>query len=455
MWIGSKALVAALLLWPASALAIGMDGIEGGNRDGISFFKLAKQFPLVADGIAASIDLNFVTDQGWSGGVLSNSTAPLTVTRASPGTAQWADGHWSQFANNVARRTDLGLLNEEPRTNSLRNNSMVGASPPSTSPTYWTNNATAGLTVTVNSVGIDQGMNYIEYGASGTATTGLWRLVIETVTGIAAASGQSWTGSFFYRFVGPTTNTTSTRLTVTGLNSAGGISETFLGVQDNSLSTTYKQVLNSVALADPTTTNIRPLIDVVVTNGATVNFVIRFAWPQFEQGTFPTSPIVTSGTAVARLVDQVSMPITLGSAFTLFGSGTPLGSSGTFQTLVSIDDNTNSNRCQILRAVSVTRAQTNILVAGTSYLNANLLTWTQGVPAKIAVAAQASDQATVKDGTTVQNYTNAGPILSVPNFRVGSGVNVGGLPWDGYVARAALWLNNRTSNAGLQQITTP
>lgn len=41
----------------------------------------------------------------------------LSISRASTGMAQWADGHWSSFASNTLRITDQGLLIEEARKN--------------------------------------------------------------------------------------------------------------------------------------------------------------------------------------------------------------------------------------------------------------------------------------------------------------------------------------------------
>jgi hypothetical protein len=63
----------------------------------------------------------------------------LTTTRAS---LAWSDdsiGVWRQFANNIPRITDKGLLVEEARTNGIRNNSMQGAvvGTPGTPPTNW------------------------------------------------------------------------------------------------------------------------------------------------------------------------------------------------------------------------------------------------------------------------------------------------------------------------------
>jgi hypothetical protein len=74
------------------------------------------------------IAFNFNVGGGWTraGGVVP-AAALLTTTRASSGYANNSSGNWSLFGNNAPRITNLGLLVEEQRTNSLRNNSMQGA----------------------------------------------------------------------------------------------------------------------------------------------------------------------------------------------------------------------------------------------------------------------------------------------------------------------------------------
>ncbi|HEY6022135.1 MAG TPA: hypothetical protein VIY48_20380 [Candidatus Paceibacterota bacterium] len=78
---------------------------------------------LAAGGVPATVDIDFTTSQVF-GGTLTNL---CQCSRASSGMAQNADGSWVSFANNVPRITTNGLLVEEARTNSIRNNTMVGA----------------------------------------------------------------------------------------------------------------------------------------------------------------------------------------------------------------------------------------------------------------------------------------------------------------------------------------
>jgi hypothetical protein len=74
-----------------------------------------------------------------------------------------AAGWWS-FASNLPRITNQGLLVEEARTNSIRNNSMQGAvaGTPGTLPTNWSESRAAGLTQTVVGTGTQNGIDYID-----------------------------------------------------------------------------------------------------------------------------------------------------------------------------------------------------------------------------------------------------------------------------------------------------
>ncbi|MCJ9729549.1 hypothetical protein [Bradyrhizobium sp. PRIMUS42] len=78
----------------------------------------APAWVLQAGGVPATIDANFADGLYW-GAPLSNI---LNCSRASSGYAQTSSGLLVPFSNNVPRITDLGLLVEGGRTNSLIHN---------------------------------------------------------------------------------------------------------------------------------------------------------------------------------------------------------------------------------------------------------------------------------------------------------------------------------------------
>jgi len=74
------------------------------------------------------IDFNFTLNSAWTKGVgTASASSLLTCSRASVAYASDNSGNWIQFAANTPRITNSGLLVEESRTNSIRNNTMQGA----------------------------------------------------------------------------------------------------------------------------------------------------------------------------------------------------------------------------------------------------------------------------------------------------------------------------------------
>ena len=94
----------------------------------------------------------------------------VTFTRASTGTFVGSNGLIQTAASNIPRfdhnpttGESLGLLVEEARTNSLTNNTMVGAvaGTPGTLPTGWPFQASsAGLAVSIVGTGTESGIAY-------------------------------------------------------------------------------------------------------------------------------------------------------------------------------------------------------------------------------------------------------------------------------------------------------
>jgi hypothetical protein len=411
---------------------------------------------LSADGIQADIDLNFATDFGWNQGAPGSSTAPLTVVRASVGYAQDSSGNFIQFGNNVARRTDLGLLSEEARTNSIRNNSMQGAvtGTPGTMPTNWTVTNGNGLTRTITGVGTENGINYIEYTFTGTAAAVNVRFNCETATQIAAASGQTWTNSLFYRYVGSTSNATGIRALIFGNTAAGAINETFVqSIADTSLSTTWTRISLTSTLANASTAFVAPYVDLLMNSGTSVSFTIRIGWPQLELGAFATSPIVTTGSAATRARDAIAVTgLTVGSAVTIYGQGLNSGTTPVGE-IVGLSDATINNRHIMFVSAGGSVLTAATTSGGTSLFGGTVGGWTIGTKAKAASAFTAGSGGIVLNGGTVTTTANAGALPTLTRLDIGSQIGSANF-WNSYVTRVGAWLNNRISNTGLQAVTS-
>jgi hypothetical protein len=231
----------------------------------------------------------------------------------------------------------MSLLAEESRINSVRNNTMQGAAvSPFTPPTNWgAIPAVAGLTVSIPSIGTENGINYIDIRLVGTAT-GLQVIAFETTTGITAVNGETWTTSFYCKLVaGSLANVVHFKPRVTERTSAGGF---VVAVNGDAFTPTganlilQRQVYVRTLAGGGTVGRLQPGIEYSV-DGA-VDFTIRVGLPQCEKGASASSVIKTSTAAVTRNAD---VPTITGSNFDFFNA-----SAGTFFV------NTNAQNADVL-----------------------------------------------------------------------------------------------------------
>lgn len=244
------------------------------------------------------------------------NTQALTTgayTRAGSGWAESQTGIWSEFFANVLRRTDRGVTVEPARTNAIRNNSMQGAAAgsPGTLPTNWSLTLTGGLSSSVVAVDTLNGMDRIRVRIQGTTTnTNQTVFAFESTTGVAAATGQTWTESLFLA-INNTTNIFFGQLTVTERTSAGGF-VTQGGDPQNPmplLTTTPQRFLYTYTTSGGgTVAAAQPRFAIGFQSaGLAVDFTLDICWPQMEQGASASTPIRTAGTAGVRNADTLPL----------------------------------------------------------------------------------------------------------------------------------------------------
>jgi len=243
--------------------------------------------------------------------------ARITFTRASSATYFDSDGVLQTAASGVARANQyadhdpatlscLGFLIEEQRTNSIRNNTMVGASAPSTAPTNRIVGAN-GLTITISIPTASSGVEIIRIAVSGSpsATTDM-AVFFDQIT---ATNGQTWAISSFLRLVaGDFTNIGSIRLRGDQYSSAPAYLSTLSAGDFKSLiGATLERVSGSLTTNNASTASIRPGIGFSCTAGQAVSFTVDIGLPQLELGAFATSPIKTTSAAATRAADVAEM----------------------------------------------------------------------------------------------------------------------------------------------------
>jgi hypothetical protein len=250
------------------------------------------------------------------GGVTSSLTTYYPTTTA----AYYAP----RFDYNPSTLQPLGLLIEEARTNSIRNNTMVGAvaGTPGTFPTNWVIVGVSGTSASVVEVGTEDGISYIDIRVNGTPTSNSFVNII-TDTAIAASSGQTWAASAYVKLQAGSLSNTSCLLEIREVNSGGGfLANTGLTVVPTSAALKTQRSSLSRTLNNASTTNVRFLIDLQTTNGAAVDITLRIGLPQLELGAFATSVIPTTTTALTRNADVASMTGTNFSSWFNLPSGT-------------------------------------------------------------------------------------------------------------------------------------
>jgi hypothetical protein len=386
----------------------------------------------------------------------------VTFSRATTATYFNSLGVLTTANNNVARfdydpstLAAQGLLIEEQRTNSIRNNTMVGAvaGTPGTAPTNWLiSTATGNLTSReIVGIGTENGIAYIDvrFVASGAFNATIYA---DSSTGVPAANGQTWTASFFVKLAGGSLNNVTVQTSIIENDSGGN----FLAGADSATFVPTSAALSTQRVTQTrTNTNASTAFEwarVRVNFAAAADITLRIGLPQLEQGAFATSVIPTTTTALTRNADVASMTGTNFSSWYNQTEGTLFAQSQTAQAYaagvparVSIDDGTISNRIAIRNGNNFSSVVT---VSGSPVASLELTAWNSNIT-KQAIAYKVDDFAYTTNGASVVTDTS-GAIPSVN--RLGIGLTGTQNFLNGYIQRIAYY-PVRVTNAQLQALT--
>ena len=410
-----------------------------------------------------SLDLRFADNKSLTDAVTGASL--VTFTRASNGTytdsagvLQTATNDVPRFDHNPTTGESLGLLVEEQRTNSIRNNTMVGAvaGTPGTNPTLWqyVTAQSNGLTQSVVGTGTENGINYIDYRFNGTTVASPLSIVFG-IDGTTAATAQTWTGSLYWKLAAGTAIGVSTwQIGIIEQTAGGSFVEGANYTQTAPTSAaliTQRPAATRTLSGGGTVGRVQIALSINVTGNTAIDFTIRIGLPQLEQGAFATSVIPTTTAAVTRSADVASIT---GSTFTSFYNQTE-GSffCSTFApkgTIVYGTGDTFDNTQYINAALSY-----NVIIrsggAGSATLTAPVSTATV---ANIAHGYAANNFAAVSNGGTIDTDTSGAVPLAQVRLKLGSSA------WDtggnnninGHIRRLTFW-GQRLPNNILQGIT--
>jgi hypothetical protein len=265
---------------------------------------------------ASSLSSTSYTGDGTSGlyiwGAQLSDSASLDPYVYNPGAAPTSTAYYGpRFDYDPVTLAPRGLLVEEQRTNSIRNNTMQGAvaGTPGTLPTNWQQSVVSGLSFNIAGVGVESGINYVDLRISGTATgTSASSIQFTQNSEVSASAGQTWTLSAFVKVVAGSTSGLSLIRSGWEERSGSFLGTTFIAFTPQSGGNLIAgRVQATAAISNASTTFIKPLINVTPINGATIDLTLRIGMPQLELGAFATSVIPTTTAAATRAADVAVM----------------------------------------------------------------------------------------------------------------------------------------------------
>ena len=254
------------------------------------------------------------TDGIYIWGAQISDSASLDPYVYNPGAAPSAAAYYGpRFDYDPVTLAPKGLLIEEQRTNSIRNNTMQGAvaGTPGTLPTNWSRpNQTSGLTLTTSYV-TSYGVPCIRLRFFGTTsgTSGNETIEFETRTSISANAGQTWTGSFYYQLVSGIYPATTFSARLLTFNSSNTLVDN-IPVVNASPSVSLQRAQGTITAGAGVGTGGFINLGIHMSNWPTntaVDFTMDVFMPQLEQGAFATSAIPTTAAAATRAADVAVM----------------------------------------------------------------------------------------------------------------------------------------------------
>lgn len=403
----------------------------------------------------ATLDLDFARGRGWSktGGSLRSL---LTTTRASDGYVENVSGIWTLVPSGVPRITDKGLLVEEARTNSIRNNSMQGASAPSTFPTNWSFSTGGSATATIIGAGTENGIDYLDVRIQGAGASDTWDIITDATTAIVATDTQTWTGSVFVRLVGGSFAGLSPVTRVTFRTAAGaGVASQSIVFSATAAALGGQRKTNTFLASGGTIARVSFQLNSATPTGA-FDITLRIGWPQLELGAFASSPIRTTSAAATRAADGIAAN-NFASWFnaaegTIYAEAVIpfLGGAG-FPSLVSFDDTTVANAMELsIWDYSADAKRWAGYNGGVAQWNISPAAYSAGAVVKGAGAYKANDFQAAFDGALGTPDTS-GTVPSVTRMNLGQNRGGGNQP-NGYLRRVA-YFPTRLANAQLQALT--
>ncbi len=259
-----------------------------------------------------------------------------------------------EVADNYA---PLGVWIQAQSANEIRNNTMQGAvASTDTLPDHWSLSG-FGPSLSVEDVGTEAGLAFIDVRFSGTANGSARAIWLEDAGVIAAALGETWSFSTYTKLVaGDFTNVNAAGFRISEWDAVGPNEVAWTGAYDNAfaaLGGSVERIAGRKTLADASVASLRASYLFQWAPSGAVDFTLRLYLPQLEQAAWPTSPIKTSGTATTRNADVLTSTHAMPTEGTLvLEAKAPDGQSGGDTVVFRADDGTDTNSISLMRAAA-------------------------------------------------------------------------------------------------------
>jgi hypothetical protein len=364
-----------------------------------------------------------------------------------------ADSGVARFDYNPSTLQPRGLLIEEQRTNSIRNNTMQGAvaGTPGTLPTNWTSAATVALTQQIVGVGTENGITYLDFRVSGTPSgDGALDLNFEASNQVAASNGQTWTNSSYVRLVGGSVTNVDCKMLLRGRGSGGAAiagQAVEVSFVPTSAALSTQRAFATFTMSSASVLFALPSIRFSYTNGNSFDITLRIGLPQLELGAFATSVIPTTTTALTRNADVASMTGTNFSSWynqtegSFVANGVSFG--GAVAGLYSASNGTS------VQSVSVRLQQQFSFAQG---LNRASFTYTTNSIARHGFAYKANDYAAAFNGTALTISAQPTDVPTTANVLNIGTLETGAFSLNGWVRRISYY-PVRLAGSTLQALT--
>jgi len=360
--------------------------------------------------------------------------------------------------HNPSTLAPLGFLIEEQRTNSIRNNTMQGAvvGTPGTLPTNWTNSLAAGITQQIVGTGADNGITYVDWRISGTAT-GTSQILFETNVDVTASSGQSWSGTAYVKLQsGSLANITNTQMCIREGTSAGAF------VRDEIANfTPTSAALNvsrrSVQIASTNASTQRVNLRIFVVHAGAIDITLRIGLPQLELGAFATSPILTTTAAATRLADVASITGTAFSSFWDQVEGTIVTKAigvnnvaGSTRRFIEVNDGTSTERYVL--GYAATNTNRFLVTDGGVTVADPTTSSTAGQQVRMAAAYKVDDIIQATNGTLSAGDTSA-TLPTVTAINIGADIGAAAATCLNGHLQSLTYYNRRLPDSTIQALT--